>query len=67
MLRLALAERNRREALGQLLRLAVAAPGSAVGRYPVGNTGRADVGLTEPMAVPDDLQALLAPGADPTR
>ncbi len=66
MLRLAVADRNRREALGQLVRLVVAAPGSATGRYPLGNTGRADVGLTEPMPMPDDLRALLSTEAEPT-
>jgi hypothetical protein len=53
-------ERDRREALGQVVRLLVAAPGSAVGRYPEGNTGRATVPLTQPMPVPADLAALLA-------
>lgn len=59
MLALALRERDRHEALGQVIRLVVAAPGSASGRYPQGNTGRAGVGLLEPMPVPDDLAALL--------
>ncbi|RFS84352.1 DUF3703 domain-containing protein [Actinomadura spongiicola] len=62
MLALALAQRDRREALGQVMRIVVAAPGSALGRYPEGNTGRARVGLTRPMPVPDDLAALLARG-----
>jgi len=59
MLRLALHQRDARETAGQLVRLAVAAPGSAAGRYPVGNTGRSDVGLTEVMPIPDDLRPLL--------
>lgn len=59
MLRLALRERDLREALGQLVRLAVAAPGSAAGKYPDGNTGRTRAGLTTPMPIPDDLAALL--------
>jgi hypothetical protein len=53
MLRLAVGQRDRREAVGQVLRLVVAAPGSVSGRYPKGNTGRASVGLREPMPVPD--------------
>ena len=61
MLRLAVSQRDRREALGQVLRLVVAAPGSVSGRYPKGNTGRASVGLLEPMAVPDDLAEILGP------
>jgi uncharacterized protein DUF3703 len=60
MLGLALRHRDRREALGQAVRLIVAAPGSLSGRYPEGNTGRADVGLTQPMPIPDDLAAILA-------
>ena len=53
-------ERDRREVTGQLLRLLVAGPGSATGRYPVGNTGRARVPAMLPMPVPDDLVELLA-------
>ncbi|MFR9779499.1 DUF3703 domain-containing protein [Micromonospora sp. MS34] len=41
MLGRALRERDVAEAVGQVVRLAVAGPGSAVGRYPEGNTGRA--------------------------
>jgi len=52
-------ERDRREAWGQVVRLVVAAPGSALGRYPEGNTGRANVPLTLPMPVPADLAELL--------
>ena len=61
MLRRALRERDVVEAVGQVIRLAVAAgPGSATGRYPRGNTGRSRAPLTQPMPVPDDLAALLA-------
>ncbi|WP_283134576.1 DUF3703 domain-containing protein [Rhizohabitans arisaemae] len=60
MFALALRQRDRREALGQVVRIIVAAPGSALGRYPEGNTGRAGVGLTVPMPVPEDLAAVLA-------
>jgi hypothetical protein len=59
MLVLAVRQRDRAEALGQLVRLAVAAPGSASGRYPTGNTGRAAVGLRQAMPVPPDLAGLL--------
>jgi hypothetical protein len=51
--------RDRREVLGQVIRLMVAAPGSLTGRYPVGNTGGADVSALLPMPIPDDLKALL--------
>lgn len=60
MFALAVRQRDRREALGQMVRITVAAPGSALGRYPEGNTGRARVGLTQPMPVPEDLAAVLA-------
>lgn len=51
--------RDRREVVGQLVRLVVAGPGSWTGRYPLGNTGGADVSAVEPMPVPDDLRAIL--------
>ncbi|MEU8246466.1 DUF3703 domain-containing protein [Nonomuraea sp. NPDC048916] len=59
MFTLAVLQRDRREALGQVIRIIVAAPGSALGRYPEGNTGRARVGLTQPMPVPEDLATVL--------
>ena len=49
---------------GQIIRLIVAAPGSWSGRVPIGNTGRSDVPLMQPMPVPDELAALLKPTAD---
>ncbi|MFE3450430.1 DUF3703 domain-containing protein [Nonomuraea sp. NPDC059194] len=59
MFALAIAQRDRREAVGQVIRIIVAAPGSALGRYPEGNTGRARVSLTQPMPMPADLAAVL--------
>ncbi|WP_281187289.1 DUF3703 domain-containing protein [Streptomyces katrae] len=59
MLRLALRDRDMREVIGQLVRPAVAAPGSAAGKYPDGNTARTRAGLTTPMPIPYDLAALL--------
>jgi hypothetical protein len=53
--------RDRREVLGQAIRLVVAAPGSWTERYPVGNTGGADVSALQPMPIPEDLRALLEP------
>jgi hypothetical protein len=49
-----------RELAGQTARLLLAVPGSVTGRYPVGNTGGADVSAFQPMPVPDDLRPLLA-------
>src|SRR3954451_663261 len=51
--------RDRTEIVGQLIRVLVAAPGTLLGRYPRGNTGGANVSLTEPMTVPDDLRLVL--------
>ena len=60
MFGLAWREQDHHEALGQVIRLLLAAPGSALGRYPEGNTGRARVPLNQPMPLPTDLAALLA-------
>jgi Protein of unknown function (DUF3703) len=62
MLRLAVHARDHREVLGQIVRTLVAGPGSAVGRYPLGNTGRSNVPATQPMPVPEDLAELLTSG-----
>ncbi len=61
MLGLALRRGPRREILGQIFRVLVAGPGSAAGRYPVGNTGRADVSAFAPMTMPADLRSVLEP------
>jgi hypothetical protein len=61
MLRLAIRTRAPREIGGQVVRTVVAGPGSALGRYPLGNTGRADVPATRPMPIPEDLSQLLGP------
>jgi hypothetical protein len=60
MLAAALRRRDGRETVGQLARVLLAVPGSVSGRYPVGNTGGADVSAFRPMTVPDDLRPLLA-------
>jgi hypothetical protein len=64
MLAAGIRRHDRREIVGQLLRLVVAGPGSLSGRYPVGNTGGADVSALAPMPIPDDLVAYLAPATD---
>lgn len=55
----ALRRHDRHELIGQLFRIIVAAPGSITGKYPVGNTGGADVSPFAPMPIPDDLRPLL--------
>jgi hypothetical protein len=59
MLAASVRRRDGREIAGQLVRLILAGPGSVSGRYPVGNTGGADVSAFSPMAVPEDLRPLL--------
>jgi hypothetical protein len=59
MLRAAVRRRDRHESVGQILRLLVAGPGSLTGRYPVGNTGGANVSAFAPMPIPEDLQGYL--------
>lgn len=63
MLNLALRQHDRREALGQVVRIVLAAPGSLTGRFPEGNTGRATAGLMTTMPIPGDLLAALRPAA----
>ena len=59
MLGYGLRHRDGREVIGQVVRLLVAAPGTWTGRYPVGNTGGANVSALKPMPIPDDLLAVL--------
>jgi Protein of unknown function (DUF3703) len=55
----AVRRRDRHEIVGQAFRLIVAGPGSLTGRYPVGNTGGANVNAFKPMTIPEDLRDLL--------
>jgi hypothetical protein len=61
MLRLAIRTFRPHEVAGQVFRSLVAAPGSWSGRYPLGNTGGADVSAFAPMDIPHDLRPLLEP------
>lgn len=51
--------RDLREVLGQIARIIGGGPASLLGRAPRGNTGGARVGIMTPMAIPDDLAAML--------
>lgn len=62
MFSLAVRQRDRWEALGQVVRIA-AAPASLAGRYPEGNTGRARAGLRQSMPTSPNLASLLDPTA----
>jgi hypothetical protein len=64
MLGYGIRHRDRREIAGQLVRLLVAGPGSATRRYPLGNTGGANVSAVAPMPIPADLQELMIGGAE---
>jgi Protein of unknown function (DUF3703) len=59
MLVLAWATRDGREVRGQLLRLLLAGPASAMNRAPLGNTGRASVGVFTPMPISPELRTKL--------
>jgi len=60
MLAYGLRRRDRGEVTGQLIRLIVAGPGSLTRRYPVGNTGGANISALAVLPLPDDLRVLLA-------
>jgi len=53
-------ERDHREVVGQILRLLVGAPASALKNYPVGNSGRARISAIKPMPLRPDLAEALA-------
>ena len=62
MLRFAVNERNTKEVVGQIFRLALAPLGAITGRIPNGNTGRATVSAFQSMEIPADLQIRLGGG-----
>jgi hypothetical protein len=55
MLGFAVEQRDWRETVGQVVRLALAPLGALTGRIPVGNTGRSNVSAFQPMPVPQDI------------
>ena len=55
MLKFAIALRDGTEMVGQILRIILAPLGSALGRIPIGNTGRSNVSPFKPMPLPSDL------------
>jgi Protein of unknown function (DUF3703) len=56
MLGYATAQRDWREVMGQIFRLAFAPFGTLTGMIPKGNTGRSNVSAFQPMPIPDDLR-----------
>ena len=59
MLRVGWRQRDGREVLGQLLRIALVPVGHLTRRLPLGNTGGANVSAFRPMPVPPELQRLV--------
>jgi len=60
MLRAGWATGDRREVTGQLMRIALVPVGHLFARLPVGNTGGANVSAFKPMAIPPELERLMA-------
>lgn len=60
MLGLGFRQFDLREVRGQVFRLLLAAPGSAIGKYPTGNTGRSNVSAFLEMPIPEHLRVKLA-------
>lgn len=63
MFRLGLLSLNVQEIAGQIPRMILAIPGSITGKAPKGNTGLSNVGIFQPMDVPEDLQMILQQGS----
>ncbi len=59
MLRLAIYDLNSKEIIGQFLRVLVAYPASLFSKIPIGNTGRAHVGMRQVMLIPEDLKKII--------
>ena len=60
MFAFATAQRDTREVVGQIMRLALAPLGALTGRNPIGTIGRATVSEFKPMPIPDDLRQATA-------
>ena len=50
---------NKTEILGQIPRIILAMPGSWFNKAPKGNTGLSNVGIFEPLEIPEDLKLIL--------
>ncbi|WP_417445621.1 DUF3703 domain-containing protein [Kangiella sp.] len=55
MFRIGINRLDLRETLGQLIRI-IGSAGSLIGKYPVGNTGGANVSPFKAMPIPEDLK-----------
>jgi hypothetical protein len=64
MFKLGLATRNWNEIVGQIPRMLVAVPASWAGTYPLGNSGRANISMFQPMPLPERLKLFEQPTAE---
>lgn len=62
MFRVAVGRREPAAAMGQLVRIALGAVGSAIGVVPIGNTGGSDVDMFQPMPISPDLASVMGGG-----
>ncbi|WP_223669704.1 DUF3703 domain-containing protein [Kangiella shandongensis] len=60
MLRVGIKRFDVKEVFGQMIRI-IGSIGSLFGKYPLGNTGGANVSPFKPMPIPDDLKLYLMP------
>lgn len=60
MLRIGVRRGDRREIIGQVVRLIAVVPGYLIGWIPKGNSGGANVSALRPMTIPPDIAPLLA-------
>jgi hypothetical protein len=59
MLKAGIAQRDGREVVGEVIRIAGATTKTPFGIYPKGNTGGANVSPFKPMPIPEDLKRIL--------
>lgn len=59
MIKLAIKKKDTKEIAGQIPRFLFGGITSLLGKAPIGNTGGANVGIMEPMAISKDLQEIL--------
>lgn len=62
MLQIGWALGDRREVIGQAMRIGLVPVGHLLGRLPIGNTGGANVGAFRPMAIPPELARYFGEG-----
>ncbi|MDP3517139.1 MAG: DUF3703 domain-containing protein [Pseudohongiella sp.] len=65
MLKLEIQRQQPKAVLGQLLRIVLGALGSAVGIFPVGNTGGTNVSMFKRMPIAPELQKIIDGDAQP--